>query len=328
MRLSIIVPVYNVEKYLAECLDSILLQKKYPIEVICVNDGSKDNSLCILQQYKTRDNRIVIIDKPNTGYGDSMNIGLERATGDYIGIVESDDIVIKGAIEKLISAAEKTESDVIKGNFNFYVAEKHKRTLYSNFKDFPIENAISVSDYPSIFFTAPAIWSGIYKRTFLTENNITFLPTPGASYQDTSFAFKIWAVAKTVYLLSDPIIDYRQNSSGSSSNISKNVFNIFNETKEMEHFLYEHHLECFFPEFIKTKYISYSWTINRLNANDKRKFFLKWIPEIKSELEHGYFVKKYWDDYNWASIYHMVFNSEKYIESRCNGEEISISPLH
>lgn len=326
MRLSVIVPICNVEKYLAECLESVLLQKKYSMEVICVNDGSKDKSLFILQQYKTKDNRIIIIDKPNTGYGDSMNVGLKRASGDYVGIVESDDIVINGAFEKLLIAAEMSKADVIKGNFNYYFSNKNNVSLYPNFKDFPTEKKISVSDCPELFFTVPAIWSGIYKRSFLEKNNISFLPTPGASYQDTSFAFKVWAVAKTVYLLTDPIINYRQDNSEASSNISKKVFNIFNETKEMERFLIKHHLEHFYPEFIKAKYISYGWTINRLNANDKKKFFLKWIPEVKTEFDRGYFIKKYWDIYSWVSIYHMVFNSEKYIESICAGKDIPISP--
>ena len=228
IKLTIIVPVCNVEKYLTECLDSILTQKKYPMEVICVNDGSTDNSLAILKQYGEIDNRVKIIDKPNSGYGDSMNIGLRKATGDYIGIVESDDILFSGSIEKMLSAAEKTNADILKGNFNFYVTEEQRETLHPNFQDFPYEKLININEYPTLLFTAPAIWSGIYRRSFLKENCINFLPTPGASYQDTSFAFKTWIAAKSIYLISDPVINYRQDSSGSSSNISKKVFNIFN----------------------------------------------------------------------------------------------------
>ena len=319
MKFSIIIPVCNVEKYLAECLDSILKLKKYPMEVICINDGSTDKSLTILEQFKTKDNRIQIIDKPNSGYGDSMNIGLKKASGDYIGIIESDDIALTGSFEKLLFFAEITNADVVKGNFNYYNSEKKEKVLYPNFKDFPYEKQISINNYPTLFFTAPAIWSGIYKKDFLVDNNIAFLPTPGASYQDTSFAFKVWAVAKSIYLIPDPIINYRQDSTGSSSNISKKVFNIFNETSAMESFLLEHHLEHFYPEFVKTKFISYKWTLDRLNANDKKKFFLQWFPELKSEFEHGYFIKKYWDDYNWNFIHQLVFNSYSCIETICNG---------
>ena len=320
IKLTIIVPVCNVEKYLTECLDSVLMQKQYSMEVICVNDGSTDNSLAILKQFEAKDNRVLIIDKPNSGYGDSMNVGISKATGDYIGIVESDDFVIAGSFEKMLSIAEETNADVIKGNFNFFVAEEQKETLHPNFQDYPYEKLININEYPTLLFTAPAIWSGIYKSSFLRENNIFFLPTPGASYQDTSFAFKTWVAAKSIYLISDPIINYRQDSSGSSSNISKKVFNIFNETSEMERFMKEHHLESFYPEFVKTKFISYNWTLSRLNANDKRKFFLRWLPELKSEFEHGYFIKKYWDDYNWNYIHQLVFNSNIVIDSICEGK--------
>ena len=328
MKLSIIVPVCNVEKYLAECLDSILKQKKYPMEVICVNDGSTDNSLDILNQYKAKDNRIQIVDKPNSGYGDSMNVGFKKASGDYIGIVESDDVVIHDALERLLIEAEKTNADVIKGNFNFYIADEQKAILHPNFHEFPYRKKISAKNYSALFFTAPAIWSGIYKRSFLSENEISFLPTPGASYQDTSFAFKIWAAAKSIYLISDPIINYRQDSSGSSSNISKKVFNIFNETSEMEKYLLKYHLECFYPELVKTKYISYCWTLNRLNENDKRKFFLRWIPELKNEFEHGYFVRKYWNDFDWNYIHQLVFNPDIFIDSFCQGKDYNSSDMN
>ncbi|MCR4924831.1 MAG: glycosyltransferase [Clostridiales bacterium] len=322
MKFSVVVPVCNVEKYLAECLDSILKQNISSLEVVCVNDGSTDSSLSILREFAKSDSRVVVVDKPNSGYGDSVNIGINRASGDYIGIVESDDIVVDGIFQKMLTIAKNTGVDFVKGTFNFYQAESCTRNLHPNFMNLPCDKIISVNEYPELFFTAPSIWSGVYKRSFLDENKIRFLPTPGASYQDTSFAFKVWATAKSVYLLSDPVIDYRQDSSGSSSNISKKVFNIFNETKEMERFIKENELERFYPEFVKTKFISYAWTLARLNENDKRKFFLRWIPELTSEFEKGYFVKKYWDDYNWNYIHQLVFNPQQSIENVCSSTPI------
>lgn len=91
VKVSIVVPIYNVEKYLRQCLDSIVNQTLKNIEIICVNDGSTDNSLKIIQEFADKDSRIKIINKENTGYGNSMNIGFDAAIGEYIGIVESDD---------------------------------------------------------------------------------------------------------------------------------------------------------------------------------------------------------------------------------------------
>ena len=88
VKVSVLVPIYNVEEFLPECLDSLVNQTLREIEIICINDGSKDDSLKILKEYASKDKRIKIIDKKNTGYGDSMNQGLKKATGEYVGIVE------------------------------------------------------------------------------------------------------------------------------------------------------------------------------------------------------------------------------------------------
>lgn len=323
MKFSVVVPVCNVERYLSECLESILAQKTFDMEVICVNDGSTDGSLSILKRFSESDDRVLIIDKLNSGYGDSLNIGIDKASGHYVGIVESDDVVIAGMFEKMLSIAEKTNAELIKGTFNFYTSEPMQRKTHPNFKDFPCEKITSIEEHPELFFTAPSIWSAIYKKSFLDSNKIRFLPTPGASYQDTAFAFKVWAAAKSVYLLSEPVIDYRQDSAGSSSNVSKKVFNIFNETAEMERFLIENRLERFFPEFVRTKFISYSWTLARLNQIDRKKFFLRWIPELKSEFEKGFFVRKYWDDYNWNYIHQLVFNPDANIDALSCGSLVA-----
>ena len=100
-KVSVIVPVYNVEPYLRECMDSIVRQTLKEIEIICINDGSTDGSLEILKEYADRDDRIILVDKENGGYGLAMNIGLDRASGEYIGIVEPDDYVALTIYEDL-----------------------------------------------------------------------------------------------------------------------------------------------------------------------------------------------------------------------------------
>ena len=92
-KVSIIIPTYNVEMYLVECMESVVNQTLKDIEIICINDGSTDGSLEILKSYAQKDDRIVLVDKENGGYGIGMNIGLDKATGEYIGIVEPDDFI-------------------------------------------------------------------------------------------------------------------------------------------------------------------------------------------------------------------------------------------
>lgn len=112
-KVSIIIPVYNVEKYLRECLDSVIQQTLQDIEIICVNDGSTDNSLQILKEYAQNDSRIKIIDKPNSGYGQTMNVGMQNATGEYIGIVEPDDYVELDMFETLYNTANSLGTYIV-----------------------------------------------------------------------------------------------------------------------------------------------------------------------------------------------------------------------
>ena len=116
-KVSVLVPVYNVEKYVGMCLDSLLCQTLKDMEIICIDDGSTDNSSAILAEYAKRDSRIIIITKENTGYGASMNLGLSRAKGEYIGIVESDDYALPEMFEQLYIKAQENELEVVKTNY-------------------------------------------------------------------------------------------------------------------------------------------------------------------------------------------------------------------
>ena len=125
-KVSIVIPCYNVEKYLRQCLDSVINQTLRELEIICVNDGSKDSTLSILQEYAEKDSRIKIIDKPNGGYGESMNRGFDMATGEYLGIIESDDYADLDMFEKLYHCAKTYELDVVKSGFYYYYSKEER----------------------------------------------------------------------------------------------------------------------------------------------------------------------------------------------------------
>ena len=112
VKVSIIVPVYNVEKYLSKCLESLINQTLKDIEIICVNDGSTDNSLSILKEYANKDSRIKIIDKQNEGVSVARNTGIEVATGEYLIFVDSDDYLVENACEKALNTIEHNNSDI------------------------------------------------------------------------------------------------------------------------------------------------------------------------------------------------------------------------
>ena len=115
-KVSLLVPICNVERYLRECLDSAVAQTLRDIEIICINDGSTDSSPDIIREYMERDSRVKMIDKANSGYGDSMNRGLEMARGEYVGILESDDFMFEDSLQKLVAKADAEHADVVKGD--------------------------------------------------------------------------------------------------------------------------------------------------------------------------------------------------------------------
>ena len=124
-KISVIVPVYNVERYLPQCLDSILAQTLTDIEIICVDDGSTDESGRILDRYADLDKRLVVFHGPNAGYGAAMNTGLFAATGEYIGIVESDDSILPQMYETLYAAAVKDDLDLVKSDAVYWLESRN-----------------------------------------------------------------------------------------------------------------------------------------------------------------------------------------------------------
>ena len=185
---SVLVPICNVEKYLDECLSSLQNQTLNDIEIICINDGSTDSSFEIMNKYASEDSRFVIIDKPNSGYGDSMNRGLEISRGKYIAILESDDFLDADALEFMVQQAEDNALDLFKCNFWLYWSSCDSSRLNRHDAYFPAMSQELIGmgvhrpiDAPDAFWAKPSIWSALYRKDFLASNNISFLPTPGAS---------------------------------------------------------------------------------------------------------------------------------------------------
>lgn len=285
-KISVIVPVFNVEKYLGECLESVLAQSLADIEIICLNDGSTDNSLKILEEYSAKDERIKIVNKENSGYGHTMNLGLATAKGDYVGIVESDDFVKNTMFEDLLELAEKFDADVVKSEYYDYTMvngkpRARKNGMLQKFKKF---QPFNIKNAPELLRKPPSIWSAIYKREFLNKNNIRFLETAGASFQDTSFSLKALCLAEKIVLTPKAYLYYRQDNAGSSVKSKNKVFAICDEYAEADRFL------DLFPEtksgvntqkLIK-QYSSYIWNLLRIDESLRGEFVEKFAETFKA----------------------------------------------
>lgn len=287
-KISVLVPIFNVETYLEQCLDSLLEQSFRDIEIICADDGSTDRSSAIIDAYASKDVRIKAIHKVNTGYGNNMNVALDAATGDYVAILESDDFAETDMLEKLYLAAQESGADVVKGEYFRYTqkGDEHSDRLVN----FPQKEAFSVKEYPHLLDLADTIWSCLYKREFLKEHNIRFHETPGASYQDISFALQNWIYAEKVCCIPDAVLHYRMDNAGSSMNNPDKLYCVFDEYKWAEGILKDvlDKEVIIRQHFISTKYRDYFNHYHRIAANYQYVFLQKMAEEFVADLEKGY----------------------------------------
>lgn len=286
IEISILMPIYNASTYLRQSLDSVTNQTLTNIEIICINDGSTDNSLEIIREYAEKDSRIVIIDKPNSGYGDSMNRGLDIAKGKYIAILEPDDWYETSMLKTLYGLAIQNNLDVIKCDFYQYSNQTRQNKQCHLFKPSQCDKVISNDEDNFIYSLQPSIWSAIYKQNFLNKNNIRFLDTPGASYQDTSFNFKVFTLAKRVMFINTPLIHYRiDNNQSSINNIAKKLPHIDKEYDEIDKFIVNNNLsDKLGMVAIACRYKTYLWAMEQLPTKILPSYIYKCSQNIRLAL--------------------------------------------
>lgn len=218
MKISIIVPVYNVENYVEQCLRSICNQTINDIEIIIVNDGSEDNSISKIKEIK--DYRIKIINQKNKGLSSARNTGLKYAIGDYIAFVDSDDFVgINTAYEDMYNIALKDNSDVVSGDAVWYYSESDRR-IKEKSKNFIYDTPINGEEFLLTVLRANAIyvpvWFNLYKRDFLINNNLLF--KEGVYHEDEWFTHRVLLKAERISIYNKQFYMYRQQRPGSITN--------------------------------------------------------------------------------------------------------------
>lgn len=301
---SVVMPIYNASKFLKESLGGLVQQTLKNIEIICVNDGSTDDSLDIIKRYAFNDSRIKIIDKPNSGYGNTMNEGIKIATGEYIGILEPDDFSDINMLEALYSVAKQNDADVVKSNYYEYSQSQQSNIFFEVLDGLEYNQVTSAAENENIIFRRPCIWSAIYRRSLLEQNHIVFNETPGASYQDTAFAFKVWVSAQRVVFVKDAYLHYRIDNENSSVKSSGKVFSICDEFQSMHAFLNEDKkLKDKYSKILQVlKLDSYMWNLNRIAPEFRSAFRDQMALEyLKADYE-GILDKNYFDVDRWSKV--------------------------
>lgn len=215
-EVSIIVPVYNVEKYLSFCLDSLVNQTFKDIEIICVNDGSTDNSTEVLEHYAGFDKRIKIINKENGGLSSARNAGLDAASGKYIAFVDSDDFVSHFLVERAYNFVQKKNADFAAFGFDYVVGNFLK--LYESGFSFPkslVGKCVYETDLNENFYTKihPTAWCKFYSAKLIQNNNLRFCED--IIFEDLPFAAEVYLSANRMVYTNLPLYYYRAERQGS-----------------------------------------------------------------------------------------------------------------
>ena len=219
---SVIIPVYNVEKYLPKCLDSVIGQTYKNLEIICVNDGSPDNSVDILESYAEKDSRIIIINQENTGLSGARNTGIEVATGDYIIFLDSDDWMDAEAVETAMQYAEKAdtvmwgyirefhdkslEKKIFDGDRSF--DEKETRNLHRRLAGLAGEELRNPENTDALV----TAWGKLYTASVIKENKLQFVDTKIIGTEDLLFNMHYFCFAKKCFFIDKPFNHYRKDN--------------------------------------------------------------------------------------------------------------------
>lgn len=321
VKVSVVIPVYNVEDFLEECLESITNQTLTDIEIICVNDGSKDRSLDILNKYAQKDSRITVIDQENGGHAVATNRGMDLACGDYLFLMDSDDILDLKALELTYNLAEEKSVDfVIFQAINYYM-DKDEYLEEENYSmnalaDYVGESVFSYRDIRDYVFDITVTpWSKLYKREFIEENKIRF--PEGLVFDDNVFFYDVLFAAEKITFLKKHLFKRRWYPTSSTRagdlrflnyiDICNLIWDVFYRYGEFDYYKDE-----LFKKKISTVYYWYK----NIQDEFKEDFFLK----MKEDYEKinaaddfiGYFIDNL--DSRQKNIFKSTLNSQTHKE--------------
>lgn len=324
VKLSIIVPTHNSEKFIRECIESIMNQTYKNLEIICV-DSSKDSTLSVLRVYAEIDKRIQIIQDANGSYGHKINVGIQQSTGDYIGIVESDDLILPNMYTDMLAKLGENSVDFIKSNAMHFGTINGRRVFCAEkklFLDDYYDRVINLDNCRDIAIGGrPTIWTALYRRDFLLENQIWLNETPGASYQDTAFAILVGFVAKNCIFDRNTYYCYRRDNENSSVLSKDKIDYVRLEYEYVDNYLKSHNLytEEVAKLLRKRKLITYDWNCMRL-SDEFAKIFIESISREMNEYEETE-IARYTE--NEKRIYGLLTGDKTLQEYRSNIIEVN-----
>lgn len=320
-KVSVIMPSLNVLPYIHECMNSVIHQTLKEIEIICVDAGSEDGTLEILQEYAREDDRIKLIVTDKKSYGYQMNAGISTACGEYIGIVETDDYISLNMYEELYHIAKEHSLDFVKADFNRFTVngDGSQNLTYNRLSWIPsyYNRIITPIDEVITFRFIMNTWSGIYRRDFLNKNQISHNETPGASYQDNGFWFQTFALAERAMFVNKPYYMNRRDNPNSSVHNRAKIYCIGIEYDYIRDFLERDvirknkliHIYSFL------RYRNYVFTLNRIADEYKLEFLQRFRDDFVLMMEQGEVLEETFTEQEWSRLRAIMSDPEGYYDN-------------
>lgn len=321
IKISIIMPSFNVKEFIEECIESVVNQTLRDIEIICVDAGSTDGTLEILDEYAKKDSRIKLFHSDKKSYGYQMNLGIDNANGEYIGIVETDDFIDERMYETLYELTDNATTDISKVNFYHFYDPSFKIDICK--KNLPTK-PFTPYDNADILRGHPSIWAAIYKKSFLKENNIKFMEAPGGGWVDNPFLFQTMLSAKSITYKDEPYYYYRELNPNSSTNDMKDLTlameRMMNNLDVLEDF------SCDNEDILNVLYVRIFWHIHDIlkkdNFNQQRTEVLNYFYKVLSRLDEEIIKERF--NVNVQKTYYKYLSPINIIDFE-NKESIDLS---
>ena len=265
MKVSVIVPVYNTEKYLEKCLDSLVNQTLKDIEIIVVNDGTKDNSQKIIDKYKKKYKNIKSYIKENGGLSDARNFGIEKASGDYLSFIDSDDYVSTNMYEKMYNKAISGNFDIVVCDFN-YIYEDSDVIKCSSSKI----NGDTTNIKKVMFDNFPAVWNKIYKKKLLKD--IRFKKK--VWFEDVEFIYRVLPYVKSIGVVKEPFNYYLQREGSITKSVDPRIYNYIDNWNGVVEYYKEKNLYDKYKLELEYSYVRYIYAtfIKQALSFDKEEY--------------------------------------------------------
>lgn len=300
--LSLILPSYNVGPYISECIESALNQTFSDIEILCVDARSEDGTLEKLQEYEKRSKagewpgktvELLLSDKRSYGY--QVNLALEKATGKYVAILETDDYVVPDMYEKLIKLSEEMKLDYIRGEYDFFTTNEDGSREFRHVHHYAPTNEVLTDVRSEYIMTYDQnLWKGIYRRDFLIENQIHLNESEGAAFQDIGFNMQVFSYAKRAYYVEESFYRYRRDRNDSSIH-SLNCFRFYVQELSFLHELDPDFKKLYWPgiyeRFACALCGEYHKAINQFQISPESEYLAPYMPvlikDFKDAIEQG-----------------------------------------